>query len=201
MATKLPLRVRKAVRTRNAIVEAAIGLFEQHGFAGTTLNQIADVADVHKQTVLRYFATKEDIALALRTHTLEQLRDELQRHDRSKSVIDCWRDFVSRSAKAIAANPERFRFNQILLQNDRIVAQLLLIEHRYEQILSDAFAREAGVDPKTDLYAKMLAGMLVAGNFMVGNRVFADGKHGELEAACLEVVDFAKAHFPPRPES
>ncbi|MDB5694606.1 MAG: transcriptional regulator, TetR family [Sphingomonas bacterium] len=198
MATKLPLRIRKAIRTRKAIIDAATELFEKQGFAATTLNQIADVADVHKQTVLRYFNTKEEIALALRTHVLEQLRDRLLDESRNKPVIEIWRSFVSVSARAIAANPDQFRFNQFLLQNDKIVAQLLLIEHRYEQILAEAFAREAGVDPATDLYSRMLAGMLVAGNFMVGNRIFKDGRIEELEGACLEVVDFARAKFPAR---
>ena len=198
MATKLPLRIRKAVRTRKAIIDAATELFGKQGFAATTLNQIADLADVHKQTVLRYFATKEEIALALRTHVLEQLRDKLHEASGSTPVIDIWRDFVSVSAREIAANPDQFRFNQFLLQNDKIVAQLLLIEHRYEHILAEAFAREAGVDPATDLYSKLLAGMLVSANFMVGNRIVKHGRIEELEAACLEVVDFARTQFPPR---
>jgi AcrR family transcriptional regulator len=198
MDAKLPLRERKAARTRNAIIDAATQLFEQQGFVETTLNQIADLADVHKQTVLRYFGTKEDIALALRIATLEHFHDELMSPDRTESVIQIWRRFVSRSSKNIAAHPDQFRFHKFILSNDKIVAQLVLLERKYERVLAEALAREAGVDPTTDMYSKLLAGMLVAGNFMVGNSVFARGAHTQLEAACLAVVDFAIEKFPPR---
>jgi AcrR family transcriptional regulator len=198
MATKLPLRVRKAVRTRTAIIHAANKLFEEQGYAKTTLNEIADLADVHKQTVLRYFATKEDIALALRTATLEHFRKRIEDPMRTQSVIECWRSHVSESARMISVNPDQFKFNQILMSNDKIVAQLLLIERRYEIALAIAFAKEAGVDPSLDMYSKLLAGMLVGGNFMVGNRIFKEGKHTQLEEACLAVVDFAIEKFPPR---
>ena len=198
MASKPPLRIRKAARTRKAIIHAAMDLFDRQGFTATTLNQIADEADVHKQTVLRYFHTKEDIALALRSHVLEKLRQQLLDPARTRSVIETWRDFVSESARSIMTNPDQFRVSRLLLQNDRVVAQLLLIEHRYEQVLAEAFAREADVDPATDLYSKMLAGMLAGGNFMVGNRIFKQGSIEKLEEACLEVVDFARAKFPPR---
>ena len=39
---KLPLRERKKIETRNRIVEVANAMFRERGFAGTTLDQIAD---------------------------------------------------------------------------------------------------------------------------------------------------------------
>lgn len=198
MEAKLPLRQRKAARTRTGIVEAATRLFQEQGFVETTLNQIADLADVHKQTVLRYFDTKEDIALALRIETLERLATELNDPDRESSVIECWREHVARAGRNVAAHPDQFRFHKFLMSNDKIKAQLLLLERRYERLLANAFAVEAGVDPVTDLHSKMLAAMLVAGNYMVGNAVFARGQHDQLVAASLSVVDFAIAKFPPR---
>lgn len=198
MEAKLPLRQRKAERTRTAIVEAATRLFQAQGFSETTLNQIADLADVHKQTVLRYFDTKEDIALALRVGTLERFRTELGDPERSVSVIDCWREHVARAGRNIAAHPDQFRFYKFLMSNDKIVAQLLLLERKYERLLADALAREANVDPLNDLHSKLLAAMLVAGNYMVGKAVFARGEHDQLVAASLSVVDFAVEKFPPR---
>ncbi|MFE0625550.1 TetR family transcriptional regulator [Streptomyces sp. NPDC058864] len=62
--TRPGLRERKKIRTRWAIRRAAHRLFEAQGYDGTTVDQIADAAEVSASTVFRYFPTKEDIVLA-----------------------------------------------------------------------------------------------------------------------------------------
>jgi AcrR family transcriptional regulator len=58
------LRERKKAKTRAAIREAAMTLFEQQGFTATTVEQIAESAEVSPSTFFRYFPTKEDVVLA-----------------------------------------------------------------------------------------------------------------------------------------
>ena len=55
------LRERKKQATRIAIRDAAMALFEEHGFAHTTFDRIAETADVSRATVFTYFPTKEEI--------------------------------------------------------------------------------------------------------------------------------------------
>jgi AcrR family transcriptional regulator len=57
------LRERHKQRTRDRIIAVALELCERQGFEETTVEQIADAAEVSKRTVNRYFATKEDIVL------------------------------------------------------------------------------------------------------------------------------------------
>ena len=57
------LRERKKARTRAAIRDAAMRLFGEQGYAATTVDQIADAAEVSQSTFFRYFPTKEDVVL------------------------------------------------------------------------------------------------------------------------------------------
>jgi len=55
------LRDRKRERTRQAIVAAAADLFEQRGYEGTTIADIAATAEIGTRTFFSYFASKEEL--------------------------------------------------------------------------------------------------------------------------------------------
>ncbi|WP_375001831.1 TetR/AcrR family transcriptional regulator [Aeromicrobium sp. CTD01-1L150] len=57
------LRERKKRRTRDAIQDAALHLYREQGYAQTTLEQVAAVADVSPSTLFRYFPSKPDTVL------------------------------------------------------------------------------------------------------------------------------------------
>ncbi|OLS62309.1 TetR/AcrR family transcriptional regulator [Pseudomonas putida] len=59
------LRQKQKELRREAILEAALGLFETQGFNATTVEQIAGQVGVSTPTVFNYFGTKQDILLAL----------------------------------------------------------------------------------------------------------------------------------------
>ncbi|MGB6207794.1 TetR family transcriptional regulator [Mycobacterium sp.] len=58
------LRERKKIKTRRTIRQAAFRLIEEYGYAATTVEQIAEAAEVSPSTFFRYFPTKESVLLA-----------------------------------------------------------------------------------------------------------------------------------------
>ncbi|SFG79151.1 transcriptional regulator, TetR family [Desulfotomaculum arcticum] len=54
---------RKKEETRQKIIDVAMKLFYKQGFASTTLEQIAEEADIARKTLYNHFPVKEDIII------------------------------------------------------------------------------------------------------------------------------------------
>ena len=61
--TSLSRRERKKLRTRALIQKEALRLFLDQGFEATTIEEIAEAADIAPSTFFNYFPTKEDVVL------------------------------------------------------------------------------------------------------------------------------------------
>jgi AcrR family transcriptional regulator len=62
----------KALRTRERILEAALGLFAEKGYEATTMRGVAREAGASLGLAYRYFASKEEFALALYMRLAEE---------------------------------------------------------------------------------------------------------------------------------
>ncbi|MEL6178365.1 MAG: TetR family transcriptional regulator [Myxococcota bacterium] len=84
------LRERKKARTRQAIAEAALELFLEHGFDETTVDAIAEAADISRRTFFRYFETKEAAFFANQEERLalfQQRLTELGKQERPYRAV------------------------------------------------------------------------------------------------------------------
>src|SRR6266508_3237646 len=62
--TVQPRHERRRRQTRDRIAQTALALFGERGYDAVTIADIAEAADVAKQTVVNHFPAKEDLLLA-----------------------------------------------------------------------------------------------------------------------------------------
>jgi AcrR family transcriptional regulator len=70
-------RERKKLETRNRIFSEAIGLFIEKGFDATTVEEIAERADVGKGTVFNYFPQKTAFLIAAYSEWVRVMQEQL----------------------------------------------------------------------------------------------------------------------------
>jgi len=103
----LSLRDVKRSLTEQTIVEKAMALFREHGFAGVSVKQIAKAAMVSEKTVFNYFPNKELIVLAGFQPVLLAFMDDIQRQiDEVTEPTEVLRNFSTNLAELSTANPE-----------------------------------------------------------------------------------------------
>jgi AcrR family transcriptional regulator len=71
------LRSRKKARTRLAIEDVALTLFAEQGYEATTIEQIAERAEISTTTFFRYFPSKADLVTCQQNAQLPVLRQAI----------------------------------------------------------------------------------------------------------------------------
>ena len=201
------LRERKKAKTRAALIDVSQRLFAERGYTGTTLDDIAAEVDITPQTLLRYFESKAQLALAPLTAPLEDLARVLAAEDRSVDTLSVWRFYVQTEAEE-AADPSEtttaifvanLRAHREWVEKDPpLVAGLGGLERWLQEVLSTAMAQDASVE-SDDLHLTLVAALLVAGRRAVWDRWLArDRDTDSLVDDQLAVVEYAVESLPRR---
>ena len=82
------LRERKKLETRDALVHAALALFEAKGVDATTVEEIAQHVDVSPRTFHRYFPAKEDVLFADADVRLQRFTEVLQARPPGEPLLE-----------------------------------------------------------------------------------------------------------------
>jgi AcrR family transcriptional regulator len=72
---ELGRRERKRRAVHQSLLDAALHLFSEHGVARTTVDDIAEAADVARQTVFNHFPYKEAFALELGAESIRRVAE------------------------------------------------------------------------------------------------------------------------------
>jgi AcrR family transcriptional regulator len=101
----------RKVLVESQIVEAATELFAERGFAGTSLQDIADATGLTRPALYHYFSSKEDLLLRLVSAATEGPADDLRglRLQEDVSRVERLHAMASSIALLQAQHPARFR--------------------------------------------------------------------------------------------
>lgn len=157
------LRERKKQRTRDALIRTAIELFVAKGYEQTTVDEIAEAVDVSQRTFFRYFANKEEAALALE-ETVEsdfvaavagRPADEPPFEAMRRALAESW-DHISATIDAVVPLQTHMRMYRVIESTPALLAAQLRRSAAMEDRLTAVIAHRTGMDPRTDPRARVL---------------------------------------------
>ena len=125
-AAETQRRTRIQQEKEEVILEAALDVFSKHGFRGSTLDQIAETANMSKPNLLYYFRTKEDMHRLLIDRILETWLDPLHRIDADGNPISEIQSYIRRKLEMSRDFPRESRLfaNEMLQGAPRIQDEL-----------------------------------------------------------------------------
>ncbi len=156
-AARPGLRERKKAKTRAAIREHALRLFREQGYEATTVEQIAEAAEVSHTTFFRYFPTKEDVVLQddMELLWIDALRAQPPGIPPIEALRASLRDaFASLSADDLTKIRETAN---LALSVPAVRARMFDELARTIQVMATAIAERAGRNPD-DFETRTLAG-------------------------------------------
>jgi len=158
------LRERHMDRTRAAIVDAALKLFAEQGFTETTVDAIAERADVGRRTFFRYFPAKESVLFhdidAQIQATLDSLAARPQGEPPFEALVTVLRESAGRFSEDV---DKRRLLAKVAHECDNLlVHHRAVIMRRLEEEITAEIARRAGVPPEDLATSAAVAAILAA---------------------------------------
>jgi AcrR family transcriptional regulator len=173
----MSLRERKKLRTRNAIRRATYRLIAQEGYEATTVEQIAEAAEVSPSTVFRYFPVKEDIVLTDEYDPV--MADILRGRPADEPVLESLRFVIVEGLRSMLRDqPEEvYARTRLMVDVPSIRARMSESMSATTQILTQVLAERTGRDParlELRLFVTAVIGTLREVTIYWGERDFQD---------------------------
>jgi AcrR family transcriptional regulator len=183
------LRDRKKIQTRDAIRREAMRLIEENGYANTTVEQIAEAAEVSPSTFFRYFPSKEMVLMAndLDLVTIKALEQQ----PTDVPSLQAFRRALEITIATLSEDEWRFERARLrmVLSIPELKAAQLDEYRRTVEALTEADCRRTGREPD-DFEVRVFVGALAGGLMSV-----LDHAHGVPERM-YRALDFMEAGMP-----
>jgi AcrR family transcriptional regulator len=163
-------------RVAHAIEEVALGCFAGDGYHQVTVEQIAQAAGIHERTFFRYFASKDDVMLALPRRSIAVLCSSLRNRPGEEPLSVAFVAAVREAATELGDDADlRVVSGQIFLDTPDLVARA---SGEFGALLSSSVADAVAVrlgDSADSLRVGVVTSVLTAVTFHVWNRWLLGG--------------------------
>jgi AcrR family transcriptional regulator len=150
------LRERRKRRTAQAIVDAGLRLFEEQGFDHTTVDQIAQAADISRRTFFRYFGDKEELFFVEDERLLDVITGTLDVAPPDEPVLELARRATRALAAASVAEPERrLARERLVAATPALLARRMAKNLRWEQAIAERLVARGVAEPDALLLPKL----------------------------------------------
>lgn len=188
---QLSLRERKKIKTREAIRSATYALIREQGYDATTIDQIADRAEVSPSTVFRYFPTKEDIVLTDEYDPL--ILEEIRARPADESWFETMRYVLHRAVEfGIDNDPADSRLRtHLMVQVPAVRSRMMESMSSTGRMLCQAIGERTGGDPdglEIRVHAMSLIGALMETSMYWAENDHRDDFHDLIDRA-LDVLE------------
>jgi AcrR family transcriptional regulator len=192
MLTGMGLRERNAERTREHLIDTALELFFTQGYEQTTMEQVAERAEVSTTTLYRYFPTKDLLLL----HQLpefdwgEALRERPADEPLDVSLAVLLHDTL----ESVSGRPESARLHQLIDETPAARARLWDIVNEKRGSFETAIADRTG-RPSVDVVVAMTARMMYQIYDVVFDFWWSSDQAASLTTVLDEILVSLHQHF------
>jgi AcrR family transcriptional regulator len=133
----VPTRQAQKERTREAILSAALGLSQDHGFAQLSLRQVTRAAGVVPTAFYRHFNSMDEVGLALVEQSFATLRRMIRDAQQDPDIVD---NLIDSSADVLVAAVKQNREHFAFVARERLggsAAVRAVIQHELELFISE----------------------------------------------------------------
>jgi AcrR family transcriptional regulator len=157
------LRERHAERTRDAIVAAAFELFAAKGYAETTIDEIAERADVAPRTFFRYFPAKEAVLFHGADNEVDEAVAELRARPADETPYESLLAVLrSRAADMTTGDKREVMIAKFAAENSRLFEHhRAVVMCQFEESIAEVL-KERGGEATDDLEVEAAVAAVLA---------------------------------------
>ena len=155
LSTSGGLRGRKRAETHARIQAEALRLFLTRGFDATTLDDIAEAADVSRRSLFHYFASKEEIVFSTKADFPDLVADAIGRRPVEEPLLDMVENALGDMATRFLS-PQARDLARLIHDTPALSAGDQAKYEKVERMLAKALADRKSL-PETDIACRVTA--------------------------------------------
>ncbi|WP_258348747.1 TetR/AcrR family transcriptional regulator [Saccharopolyspora gregorii] len=154
------LRERKKRATRQALQQAAVRLFREHGAISVTVEDICAAAEVSPRTFFNYFAAKEEVLVPWDPQTIAGTPQRVVDRPSVEPLLRVVHVVLGEAIDTAMAAPTWRDQALVLRDHPELVSRVALASRDLELALADGLSRRVG-EAQDDAYVRLLAATAV----------------------------------------